>query len=565
MFLVPIIAYLWLIHRYSVNLIHGDQWSDVKIIGDSYSGKLSLSALWALHNENRIFFPNLIVLLLSRTTNFNIVFEEYVSSMLLIVSIGLLIFAHRRRAGPIPWVYYCPVAFLMLSFVQYQNTLGGFQMAWYLVLFSVVVALLLLDRRTLTWWVLALAIASAVVASFSSLQGLIIWPVGLLLLYYRRRRKVFTVFWITAAVATVVVYFVNDPNAAGSTDYILQHPITTIEFYLVAIGDTVGANVASTNATGIAVAVLGLIIVLASIWVLIIYCRGHDEFSGTPIAAALICFGLLFAAMVTDGRVTGGLPAASQSRYRTFDLLIVVGIYMALLEQWTLRWRTKEEAVIGKAEESESSEFPRTASSLGHSMQRAFPLLAIIVIVIVMLQVAVGVQTGLAGARSDFTGGVLGARVVVNINRYPDGFVVGTLGEFESADFIRQMAQIAKVHHLSLFATDAAAEYKAEGLIVVGPPIVNITVPKNGANLKQVEILSATASDAFGVSKVEFEVTGDGLRDALVGRGKLYPFGWAAVWRTTTVPDGKYTLECVAYDAAGRESHSPGVAVVIKN
>ena len=103
-FSVPIIAYLWLIHHYGVNVIHGDQWSDVKIINDSYSGKLSLGALWAPHNENRIFFPNLIVLLLSRTTNFNILFEEYVSGTLLVISIGLLILAHRRRANPIPWV-----------------------------------------------------------------------------------------------------------------------------------------------------------------------------------------------------------------------------------------------------------------------------------------------------------------------------------------------------------------------------------------------------------------------------------------------------------------------------
>jgi Bacterial Ig domain len=564
-FSVPIIAYFWLIHHYGVNMIYGDQWSDVKIIRDSYSGKLGLDALWATHNENRIFFPNLIVLLLSRTTNFNVVFEEYVSGTLLVISIGLLILAHRRRAGPIPWVYYCPIAILMLSFVQYQNALGGFQMAWYLVLFAVAVVLILLDIPTLTGWVLAIAIAAAVVASFSSLQGLIIWPVGLLLLYYRRRTKVFTVCWITAAVTTVVVYFVNDPNASSSTDYVIRHPMAAFEFYFATIGDVVGANVSETNSIGIAVMLLGLAIVLASIWILITYCRPRDELGGSPIAAALICFGLLFAALVTEGRIRVGLSGASQSRYTTFDLLIVVGIYMAVLEQFTLRRATVEKNLpLDTSSRADPVSGIRRTSSLGRSIQRAFPILAVGVVTIVCLQVGIGIQTGLAGARASHAVQVQGARVVVNINRYPDTFVAGTLGVFESANFIRQMAETTKVHHLSLFGTDAVAEYKAEGLIVGQPPVVNIVFPKDGADLKGTPLLDAIASAALGVTKVEFEVTGEGLRNVLVSSGKPSLYGWLAFWHTTTVPNGKYILECVAY-TVGNKARSLGIGVVVKN
>jgi len=36
-------------------------------------------ALGPQHNENRIFFPNLIVILLSRTTHFNVQVEEYLT------------------------------------------------------------------------------------------------------------------------------------------------------------------------------------------------------------------------------------------------------------------------------------------------------------------------------------------------------------------------------------------------------------------------------------------------------------------------------------------------------
>ena len=226
----------------------------------------------------------------------------------------------------------------------------------------------------------------------------------------------------------------------------------------------------ATNATGIVVMLFGLAIVLASIWILLTYCRRRDEWSGSPIAAALICFGLLFAAVVTEGRISVGLSGASQSRYTTFNLLIVVGIYLAVLEQFTLRRGALEKNLPS---DTSSGADPvsgiRTISSPGLSIQRAFPILAVGVVTIVCVQVGIGIKTGLAGARVSHGGQVLGARVVVNINSYPDSFVVGTLGEFDSASFIRQMAQTTKVHHLSLFGTDAVAQYKAEGLIVGQP------------------------------------------------------------------------------------------------
>src|SRR5580700_3650831 len=86
-FALPAIAYLWVIPKYGVNAVFGDQWSDVILIGLSHSGHLSLAALWAQHNENRIFFPNLIVLFLADATHFNIKIELYLSAFMLLTSI----------------------------------------------------------------------------------------------------------------------------------------------------------------------------------------------------------------------------------------------------------------------------------------------------------------------------------------------------------------------------------------------------------------------------------------------------------------------------------------------
>ena len=337
---VPIAAYVWFLHRYSLNVITGDQWDDVNVIIHSYKHVFDWSSLWSQHNENRIFFPNLIVLALAYTTHFNIQVEEYLSAILLVASAALLTWAHKRRSPSTPWLYYCPVVILMLSFVEFGDTLFGFQLAWFLVLFAVAVTFIVLDRPVLTQWWLAVGIAAAVVASYSSLQGLIVWPTGLLLLYYRRRPMSFTIVWVAAAAVTVAVYFtdyVSPVNPAA-----IRHPLAGIEFFLVIIGDIVGLPVSGRNATGIAVLVLGLIIAVVAIWVLVLYCRRRDTESGNPIAAALICFGLLFAASVTIGRISQGWPGASQSRYRMFDMLMLVGLYLAVLDQRALRWRASE-------------------------------------------------------------------------------------------------------------------------------------------------------------------------------------------------------------------------------
>ena len=186
-FAIPAVAYLWMIHAYGVNVIFADQWDDVALIGHAFSGTLHFSTLWSQHYENRIFFPNLIVLALGYTTHLNVLTEEYLSALMLFGATALVICAHKRRSPERRWIWYCPVAFLLLSLAQAVNALWGFQMAWYLVLLMTHPALFLLDQEPQRWPVFGCAVAAAVIASFSSLQGLLVWPAGLLLIYLRRR------------------------------------------------------------------------------------------------------------------------------------------------------------------------------------------------------------------------------------------------------------------------------------------------------------------------------------------------------------------------------------------
>ena len=313
-FALPLTVYLLLIHALGVNLTWRDQWSDVQIIRDSYSGHLTLGQLWSLHNENRIFFPNLIVLLLSRTTHFNVVIEEYIGAALLLASIALILLAHRRRLGPISLLFYCPVVILMLTLVQYQNTLWGFQLVWVPSSRLFRPGATPAGPRDLSGPIVALAIASGIVGSFSSLQGLIIWPAGLILLLCRHRPRAVIATWVLSAWVTTVVYFIGFGGEAGAISYTLHHPLASVTFYLVLVGDVLGSHVTHTGGSTHGVELFGLIVLACSVWAVVAYRRGRIAPSGGALAVTMICFGWLFALFVTASRSVAGISAAGQSR-----------------------------------------------------------------------------------------------------------------------------------------------------------------------------------------------------------------------------------------------------------
>ncbi len=578
-FAVPLLAYLAFISHYTVNDIWYDQWWDVQLLGHWYSGTLSVPDLWAQHGENRILFPNLIVIGLAWATRLNTVTEQYLSAMFLSVSAALIIWSHKRRSPSIGWIWYWPVAALLLSFVQYQNTLWGFQLAWYLVLLALAVSLILLDRPTLNWLATAGAIAAAVVGSYSSLQGLLIWPAGLVLLYHRRRPWGLWLAWVGSAAVTTVVYFyhLDLRTAGGSSSYASGHFVSEAKYFLLAIGDVFGIAIpqGSSGNTGILIAA-GAAILIVACWSLIVYGRRRDQSGGTPIGVALTSFGLMFAALMTVGRAAGGLSVASTSRYTTFDLLIPVGCYLTLLGQLK-HGRTEPAGVpvpepVGHRTAPDGTSPPPPVSDGGRRPRwpRVSPAIAIAVVLAAIAgQLLVGTFEGLANARGWYEAQVVTADVTANSAKAPKSLLANTLLPTCNCLFaaqLPQLIQVAREHRLSLFGTHEAATYTKRGLYAeTTAPVTEVARPRSGTRLSGGQWLSASASDNYGVTRVEFHLTGGSFNQALIAVAQPFPYGWLAGWDTRSVPNGTYTLQSFAYNPGGRVARSSPVAVVVAN
>ncbi len=550
-FAVPAAIYLWLIQRFSVNVVFVDQWSDVSLIGRSYHGTLTFGSLWAQHNENRLLFPNLLSLLIARTSSFDVVVEEYVGAVFLFAAVALLVLAHRRRSPELPWIAYCPVAILSLSVAQAGNTLWGFQLAWYLVMLMLAVTLFLLDAPELHRGALVAAVAAAVVGSYSSLQGLFIWVAGLVLLYYRRRPWPAVLTWCAAAAVTAALYFVHYDWEAGAPSRLsgLHLPGDAARFFLTAIGDVLGAPLSNKgDSTRVdAVMVFGVVVLAVAAYLVATRGRRRDSSTGAPLGFALMAFGVLFAASVAYGRAWSGPLAASASRYVTFDLLVVTGSYLVLISG------------------------PAPADGPAHRARRLVgPVVVGTLAVIVMLQAVLGLVDGIRAARSLHGLFETQAVVLADVEHLPDPVLHHAVPAFSPA-YIRRNAQLLQQHHLSIFSDPRlvanlrreAVDDRRGGLFAL-PPAVTIATPRRGAKVSGRVTLDALLRSDARAAAVTFYL-GASRSAEPVGSARRTKFGWILVWDSSTVPDGTYQLIGVATRAGGGTVGTATVPVTVAN
>ncbi len=106
--------------------------------------------------------------------------------------------------------------------------------------------------------------------------------------------------------------------------------------------------------------------------------------------------------------------------------------------------------------------------------------------------------------------------------------------------------EFVELHNDSAAASDTTA------------PTTSITAPANGATVSSTVSVTATASDAVGVTRVEFWLDG-----ALASTDTTSPYAWS--WNTTSATNASHALVSKAYDAANNVGTSSTVSVTVAN
>jgi hypothetical protein len=326
-----------------------DELDFVPYLRAAHVGALTLQALFAQHWEHRIFFPRLVMLATASLTHFNTKANMYLYWLCLCGICALLFLAFTGVQGTSvrALLAFAPVAWLVFSLRQWENLLWGWEISWGMTVLAVLLALYFLQLRSHPALCFVLAAASGVVASFSLLGGLVVWPVGLLEIAYLSRTPGSRATWlrldlwmaIGGAVVVIYLYGYTSPPIVPSPLLALHDPVNVLGYILGVLGEPLALDGRDAAA---AIVVLGSLLLSAAI--------GPMRRRTTPTAAlwlAMIAFGVVSAGVLALGRSEFADHGATTSRYSLLGLIGVAGLYLWAVT--SLDWNAKAGLLLGGA------------------------------------------------------------------------------------------------------------------------------------------------------------------------------------------------------------------------
>jgi len=340
---------------YGVNVVFWDEWNFVPLVQNSMIGRLTFAQLWAPHNEARIFFPNLVAIVLARISRWNDFVFFFFSAALVAATVIAILMVCRKAVKRAPlWFVFVPL--IAFSLVQFENTLWAFQICWFMVLFGVVGALAILaSERPVTKTRLAIAAALGIVASYSLLQGLLVWPVGLVLLSVKGRPRWARIAWPVIGVVSTLLYLIGYSNADAGVlplrSYFYHIPVT-FQALLLTIGNIIPnahLDVAFPSVslvigpTYLDQEILGAVILAAGLAGIARWCWLGRPGGAEAMAIGLVMTGIVFDLMLIPARLYNNLAGGLPSRYTTMTLPLLIGVYLVGLlarksgEPWNRR------------------------------------------------------------------------------------------------------------------------------------------------------------------------------------------------------------------------------------
>jgi hypothetical protein len=206
--LVPPALLCYFTVAYTVDIPFWDQFVIAHLLEEIDSHRLTiLSASWPLHNEHRLFFPNMLMLSIAQVTDWNIRVETFVVLLLAIGAAALVLGTVVNELAPRSFASASIVlSMLLFSTSQWENWLWGYQIAPLLMIFSVLVVIFATSRPVLTPMHMSVSLVFAVVASLSFFTGLLSWPLMLWIIAQRTTRLNRLYYLLTISVIAVTVF-----------------------------------------------------------------------------------------------------------------------------------------------------------------------------------------------------------------------------------------------------------------------------------------------------------------------------------------------------------------------
>jgi hypothetical protein len=323
--LAPPVVLLYLIFIYGLNVPVWDQWDFVPLLEKLYSGKIAFSQLWAQHNEHRLFFPKIIMLIMAYITHWDIRYELYANVALAGAALLFLYSLWRKSIrGPVPLFLLAILSMIIFSPAQWENWTWGWTIQIWLSVWATVASIWAMQKERLKG--LILAIASAIVASYSFNNGILTWIVLLLMAIQQRRSKREIMILLSASTGVIAAYYYSYRIPAHHLSFLhfILHPLEFLRYVLAYLGLPLGGGDMNLSAVfGIAITIIALMALND------IRRYSRDEMKKLLPWLALALYAFLSACATAVGRLEFGLS----SRYITISNMFLIS-GLAIVVSW---------------------------------------------------------------------------------------------------------------------------------------------------------------------------------------------------------------------------------------
>jgi hypothetical protein len=333
-------------HEFGLNVPCSDGWPYVALHEMYNAHTLSFGDLFAMHNEHLFFVPRVLFVAIGAATHVNLMAQQYLSHVELLLTLLFIWLVAARQFGrrwfQMPW-WFAAVPFLVFNLAQWRNLICSFQSGFITSVPLSLGAYYFLSRhcraagesaradwRAVGWF--ALAVASGLLASFSTATGLAVWPAGGLLLLIGRSQPLGRVgrwFALSWALAALIAGSIFARYYRASNDHSHEVGKVVADFWTVASKlvrfclSLLGSPLESTlDASLFGGALLLLVAVVCLVGLVRARTLRENAFNIACVVQVLATL-----AMIAVGRIHLGENYSQQSRYVT----LIVPLWVAVV------------------------------------------------------------------------------------------------------------------------------------------------------------------------------------------------------------------------------------------
>ena len=333
--LLPFLYQFDVVKICKVDVPFGDQWDFVPLLEKSYSGPVTIGDLFAQHNEHRLFFPRIAMLILAHQSKWKIKSELGLIQLISLLTFCILIYhAYKflKSNSEIKWFYALPlISLLFFCLSQWENWIWGWQIQVVLSIFSAVFGFSILCEKKVGFIKICISLLLGTLSFFSYSNGFLFFIIGIALLfllkYENNFKKYFSIVFFFAYSSIVFILYVSgykNPANHPSIFSFANDPAEFIKFFFKYLGAAV-----TGPRSALYVGVLGVLIFFI---IMVFILRNKIHPSEIIFWGGLAFYSMGSAFISGIGRSGFGSGQAMSPRYASFSILFWISIFVLIVK-----------------------------------------------------------------------------------------------------------------------------------------------------------------------------------------------------------------------------------------